>query len=1045
MTEKELKEKLHKPYHLDIWQEIVRIIFTRSDFFLSSAYQPLFEGVDFVQKAFQFGVITLADEKRLALVDVQLTDNKVIARNRVELRNLAAKLIDSGQFEGLLVLFHANQQKDYRFSFISKSSTFNDEGELITTQTATKRYSFLLGPNESCTTAARRLMELMGNKNTSTIEAVTNAFSVEKLNKDFFKGYKEHYEKFWHYLKNKTEYYDILKDGEQADTNKTEKPIRDFAKKLLGRIVFLYFLQKKGWMGSPPALDGGVSVWANGDSNFIKNLFQYFPEKQHFYSKCLTQLFFETLNTKRDGHLFTPIGGRGAVLVPYLNGGLFDNDQPHTNHIDFPESYFADLFEFFDQYNFTIDENSPDDANVGIDPEMLGHIFENLLEENKDKGAFYTPKEIVQYMCQEALIQYLKSPLTAAADRSDGGTDVEAIQSFIRNGERGEAKGFIVKNARKIETLLDNVKICDPAIGSGAFPMGMLQEIFKAKMTLDLTLDPADTKRHIIQNSIYGVDLERGAVDIARLRFWLALVVDEETPSPLPNLDYKIMQGNSLLESFEGIDLSKIHQQSVQVFEPQRDLFGNLTQPQMTIFQTQQTQDLQKLIDEYFGVENAERKHSLRKQINQAVHDHIEYNIELRERHLHRRIAEAGKPENMKPKTRKEYDKLVAEQQQVAQSRQNLHALQDRNERPYFLWHLYFKDVFEQGGFDIVIGNPPYIQLQNEGGYLSKLFEGEKFDTFERTGDIYALFYEQGFKCLKNQGVLCYITSNKWMRAGYGESLRKFFAEKTNPITLIDFAGQKIFDNATVDTNILIAQKSVNQGKTKACLVKNRWPDSLHTYVTQHQATCHFQTSDSWVILSPIEQRIREKIEKIGTPLKDWDINIYRGILTGYNEAFIIDGKKKDELIAADPKSAEIIRPILRGRDIKRYGYEFADLWIINTHNGIKEKGTKPIQINDYPAIKKYLDTFYPELEKRTDKGETPYNLRNCAYMDDFFNEKIIYPEITKFLNFYYDEKAFMTNNKCFIITGDHIAYLTAFFNSSLFKYCYRDSLNLAR
>ncbi|MCA0230136.1 MAG: Eco57I restriction-modification methylase domain-containing protein [Bacteroidetes bacterium] len=940
MTEKELKEKLHKPYHLDIWQEIVRIIFTRSDFFLSSAYQPLLEGVDFVQKAFQFGVVTLADEKRLALVDVQLTDNKVIARNRVELRNLAAKLIDSGQFEGLLVLFHANQQKDYRFSFISKSSTFNDEGELITTQTATKRYSFLLGPNESCTTAARRLMELRGNKNTSTIEAVTNAFSVEKLNKDFFKGYKEHYEKFWHYLKNKTEYYDILKDGEQADTNKTEKPIRDFAKKLLGRIVFLYFLQKKGWMGSPPALDGGVSVWANGDSNFIKNLFQYFPEKQHFYSKCLTQLFFETLNTKRDGHLFTPIGGRGTVLVPYLNGGLFDNDQPHTNHIDFPESYFADLFEFFDQYNFTIDENSPDDANVGIDPEMLGHIFENLLEENKDKGAFYTPKEIVQYICQEALIQYLKSSLTAAADRPDGGTDVEAIQSFIRNGERGEAKGFIVKNARKIETLLDEVKICDPAIGSGAFPMGMLQEIFKAKMTLDLTLDPADTKRHIIQNSIYGVDLERGAVDIARLRFWLALVVDEETPSPLPNLDYKIMQGNSLLESFEGIDLSKIHQQSVQVFEPQRDLFGNLTQSQMTIFQTQQTQDLQKLIDEYFGVENTERKHSLRKQINQAVHDHIEYNIELRERHLDRRIAEAGKPENLKPKTRKEYDKLVAEQQQVAQSRQRLHDLQDRTERPYFLWHLYFKDVFspshsgegrgEVGGFDIVIGNPPYVQLAK---LKDTVLEKAGYLTYEKTGDLYCLFYELGLRFLKQGGVLSFITSNSWLQTQYGQALRTYFVRETNPLILLNFTDTQLFETAVVEANILLTQKAPYQNQLQVAVLDTTY--QRHTPIADFVNRYAYPQTDlpaeGWSIGNQGASLLKTKIEAIGKKLTEWDVRIDYGIKTGYNAAFIIDEATKNRLIAEEPHAADIIKPTLRGRDLKRYSYTFGNQWMIST------------------------------------------------------------------------------------------------------------------
>ena len=199
-----------------------------------------------------------------------------------------------------------------------------------------------------------------------------------------------------------------------------------------------------------------------------------------------------------------------------------------------------------------------------------------------------------------------------------------------------------------------------------------------------------------------------------------------------------------------------------------------------------------------------------------------------------------------------------------------------------------------------MIGNPPYIQLQNEGGFLAKLFENEGFESFERTGDIYSLFYEQGHRCLKANGLLCYITSNKWMRAGYGESLRKFFAEKTNPISLIDFAGQKIFDNATVDTNILLYQKSKNEGNTQACVVKARWAGSLGAYVAQNHALCAFQTANSWVILSPIEQGIKAKIERIGTPLKDWDISIYRGILTGYNEAFIIDGQKKDELIAAD-------------------------------------------------------------------------------------------------------------------------------------------------
>ena len=207
-----------------------------------------------------------------------------------------------------------------------------------------------------------------------------------------------------------------------------------------------------------------------------------------------------------------------------------------------------------------------------------------------------------------------------------------------------------------------------------------------------------------------------------------------------------------------------------------------------------------------------------------------------------------------------------------------------------------------------------------------------------------------------------------------------------------------------------------------------------------------FTNGESWVVLSEIEQRIKAKIEAIGTPLKDWDINIYRGVLTGFNEAFIINGQKKDEILANCKEDAEriktdeLIRPILRGRDIKRYSYEFADLWLINTHNGLKEKDIKPINIDDYPAVKQHLDKYFPQLEKRQDKGDTPYNLRNCAYIEDFYKQKIIYPNMTKYMPFYLDNKNFYTNQKCFIITGKNIGFLTAFLNSSLFKYCYIDN-----
>ena len=351
-------------------------------------------------------------------------------------------------------------------------------------------------------------------------------------------------------------------------------------------------------------------------------------------------------------------------------------------------------------------------------------------------------------------------------------------------------------------------------------------------------------------------------------------------------------------------------------------------------------------------------------------------------------------------------------------------------------------------GFDIVIGNPPYIQLQNNGGELAQLYAPCNYKTYARTGDIYCLFYERGYQLLKPNGHLCYITSNKWMRAGYGEKTREFFANNTNPMLLIDFAGVKIFESATVDTNILLFAKAANEHKTLCAVTNKQNKDSvknLSVFVQQNGSVCEFSNSDSWVILSPIEQSIKRKIEAVGTPLKDWNINIYRGVLTGYNEAFIISTEKRDEILAncqtedERTRTAELIRPILRGRDIKRYGYNWANLWLINTHNGIRGK-LERVHIEDYPAIKAHLDQYWDKISKRADKGDTPYNLRNCAYLEDFSKPKIVYPNMTKYMPFVYDESRFLTNQKCFIITGGCMAYLTAFFNSSIFKFCFRDS-----
>ncbi|WP_327196854.1 Eco57I restriction-modification methylase domain-containing protein [Sphingobacterium spiritivorum] len=1039
MKEKDLKYRLQQSFDFSIWKEILLLFFKKIDYF--SLPKNLFTENNKVIDGRQIGTVKLDDGKQLAIFTVEVANNISIVRNRQGLREIAAKHIDQNIIHGALAFFYNKNQADYRFSFIAKEASLDLEtGEFKKDETKPKRYTYLLGANEACTTPAKRMLVLADKKEKGevNIKELKEVFSVEALNKDFFKTYKAHYEKFWKYLaEEENPFRAKLIDAEKETKDQQEKPIRDFVKKLLGRIVFLQFLEKKGWMGC----DADTKEWTGGSPRFMYQLFEDFSNPSNFHSQCLTKLFFETLNTKRTNDVFQVKGLNGKLngsRVPYLNGGLFEPEKNKaTLEVDFPTDYFKELLEFFDQYNFTIDENSPDDHEVGIDPEMLGHIFENLLEDNRDKGAFYTPKEIVQYMCKESLIQYLLNTFREEKDIEDF-IRLHTVTPFLADKE----------NAVLLNKKLDDIKVCDPAIGSGAFPIGMLQEIFEAKrfiypyLKTNEAFNPADVKKNIIQNSIYGVDLEKGAVDIAQLRFWLSLVVEELNPHPLPNLDYKIMQGNSLLESFEDVDLSQMGntKSDIAIAEPIRDLFGNISESQMkmTFTNTENINKIQKLVNKFFRIEDAEEKKAIRDEINDLVLKHIEYNIELRENQLNRFISEAGNPEALKATARKKYNSYVADLNKVQETKAKLFKIHTTDERPYFLWQLYFMDVFEQGGFDVIIGNPPYIQLQKNGGSLAKIYENQSFETFQKTGDIYSLFYEKGWQLLKSKGVLTYITSNKWMRAGYGENTRKFFAEKTNPVLLIDFAGQKIFETATVDVNILMFTRDKNRQKTQACVVKENVLNKLSVFVRQFAAEYNFSTKESWIILNPIEQSIKLKIEAIGTPLKDWDINIYRGILTGYNEAFIIDGATKNKLIAEDSKSAEIIRPILRGRDIKRYSYDFSDLWLINTHNGIKEKGIKPINIDDYPAIKNHLDNYYPKLAKRADKGETPYNLRNCAYMEDFYKQKIVWGNLNLKASYAIAPEGYFVNAPCPMIVPAN-KYLLAVLNSKLADYYIRN------
>lgn len=808
MTRDELKAVLRQSYERQPWMDAARGWLPAVEWFAKPQVLP--DRPEGVEDICQLGKAVLADGRALALLEVRLGNGKDLLRNRVGLRKLIVKYIDQQVSHGVIAVF-VSEHDEYRLTLAVRESVIGDDGEFAQRETAPRRYTFVLGPDEPCTTAAGRLHALADKAKAATLADVVEAFSVERLNKEFFKRYKEHYQRFVQFLVAcdiPQRIFDIAQADDADGYERALKPVRDFAKKLLGRLVFLHFLQKKGWLGC----SANTNDWTGGDPDFLLNLFKTAPKPDRFYSERLVPLFFNALNrSNRVGDLFVPTGTR----VPYLNGGLFEEELPASRQLDFPADLFASLLDFFGEYNFTIDENDPEDHEVGIDPEMLGHVFENLLEDNKDKGAYYTPKAIVQYMCQQSLIRYLRTHLGAH----------DEIDRLVQDKDRGEEnskRNWVQQNAKEIERLLDEVKICDPAIGSGAFPIGLLQEIYWIKLALDWTLDRAKTKRRIIQNSVYGVDIDAGAVEIARLRFWLALIVEEEAPSPLPNLDYKIMQGDSLLESFEGIPLDHLfsHDYSVKVFAGQGALDLNSSGTQLTLVEKHK-ENLVKLTGQYYAEADPVAKLALHKQIDALVLTHIDDSIQEQSQRVELELAhhrdeiavKKRKVKGWKPsaRTAKRVQVLEKELQLCAERGDKLKALQGKQERPFFLWHVYFQDVFERGGFDIVIANPPYVSALE----YSKIYGAQKRALLNQayasaTGayDLFVLFMEKSLKLLKDTGVSCLITPNKYLSADYAESLRRIFLSEAALLRVTDASRVRVFRTASVYPVITLFSRS---------------------------------------------------------------------------------------------------------------------------------------------------------------------------------------------------------------------------------------------
>ena len=745
------------------------------------------------------------------------------------------------------------------------------------------------------------------------------------------------------------------------------------------------------------------------------------------------------------------------MRIPYLNGGLFEENPAEKpfRSFDFPAKLFQELFAFFARFNFTIDESDPIDIEIGVDPEMLGRIFEALLEDNKEKGAYYTPKAIVAYMCQEALIRHLHTHLTPAATAAD----LETVAAWIRSPDKSLAPvSFVKSHASCVDHLLRDIKICDPAIGSGAFPMGMLQEIIRARLALNPKLDPAALKAHTIQNSIYGVDLDSGAVDIARLRFWLSLVVDEHEPRPLPNLDYKIMQGNSLLESFEGVDLSRIHTPetvSVKlVSEPQAKPteFGFITEVDRTLRFEEQILTLNKstvetldaLIKAYFSESDPDRKHTQRQEIDSKVRAHIADNFKIDQENVRAaidftkdKIAEKKRLHHPLKSEERTLETLKTRLSELERAHKQLNHLDEFSDRPYFLWHLFFHDVFAAGGFDVVIGNPPYVRQETIKDAKPAL-KAEGYKCFDGVADLLVYFYERGVTLLRDGGAIALITSNKFYRAGYGEKLREYLARELTLHNLIDFGDAPVFD-AIAYASILTGTRTAPEQENSAHAYtweKGVSVDNIATIVAERGQTIRQVElkSDGWRLEKPAVLKLLAKMRKAGKPLGEYVGNrFYRGILTGLNEAFVVDRATRDRLITEHKSSAEVLKPFLRGRDVKRWHVEKKrDSWIIFTRRGI--------EIEKYPAIYKYLLPFKKQLMPGTPDGRKPGNYAwyeiqdNIAYWQEFSTLKIVYPDIAPRCAFALDDVGLFPDCTLFLIPGT-TKWLLALLNSQVISF----------
>lgn len=988
-----LRQIFQHSFNMNEWQQMLQHYFHAKD--LRKEPEPI-NGTSDDEKGYYFGALDTTDNYRIGLFYYQIQRGNV-ARKRVGLRNLVKSFINPnwGEFDAALVVFDSGSV--WRLSFVC-----DIKGE----NTAAKRFTYVFGERDNYYNTPVGRFDVL-QRNGISFENIKDAFSVERLNKDFFNGYKERYVKFLNHI------------------NEDTKENRDYVKKLLGRLVFLQFLQKKGWMGVP----ANQQEWNGGDKLYLNHLIENYEGNDRLLSDVLEPLFFNTLNERRTNDLADSRLGDN-IKIPYLNGGLFDKDDLDKKDIDFPYDYFRELMDFFAMYNFTIDENDPEDSEIGIDPEMLGHIFENLLEDNKDKGAFYTPKEIVQYMSQESVAQYLKSHAPEELHTAiDSLIKQRVVEPILQNKE----------NARLVNKALSVVKVCDPAIGSGAFPMGVLNVLFDCRHLLygfigkNEDFSYAKVKRDIIQNNIYGVDIEKGAVDIARLRFWLALVVDENEPQPLPNLDYKIMCGDSLLHRF-ALDA------------PFQNVLKDYNQKNGTHYKLD---DYRQWVYDYTDISDHTQKDDFRKRIEDIKRA---VKTELNDKEKGKIAKVRGAIDNLqmgdffgdkKKENEKKIKALQKELKALEQQRAEIESNKIYDQA--FEWRFEFPALLDENGdftgFDIVIGNPPYVNVQ-----LMSVGEKEQYkkiyESFFKRCDMFCLFLELGLlKLTSAEGVVTLIIPSVVHSNMSYQKIRDIILNH-QWLSEVRYTGGDVFNAPTVDTTILICNKKGNEN------IKLTEAIDFSNPKTHRVPADYFKKYNN--VISIGDDQGSEIFDKLFNP--NFDIvgnhyTVFQGIVTGNNPAFVFDTLQDALKKNVD---ASLLHPLCHGRDLEKYKVRSRERRILYIDNDVK--------IDNYLQTKEWLLCFKEALEKRREVRRSVirwYGLqwpRVKAELD--IKEKIILQNTrneslkTRIVATLDDTGIYGTQGINFIIpkhSEDSLRYLLGILNSKLMNYLFATKfLNLA-